>query len=206
MPSKMLAALLVGLAVSPAALASAEATPAGQVLIVLGQCFDEAHGQRTPLHMGDNVAVGDTIDVPAAAKIKLRMADGSVLSLASGTQLTIRAYGTDAAGHRDAEMSLGSGLLRAVVTSVAQPAKFEVATATGVASVRSTDWFITAPPGSTQVGVLKGDVVLTSQATGHSVAIPARWGARVEAGRDPVAARVWTPQEFADVIRRTTIQ
>jgi hypothetical protein len=207
MARKLLITLLAGVALSPIALASAaEAAPAGQVLIMLGQCFDQANGQRTPLRMGSSVAVGDTVDVPAGAKIKLRMVDGSVLSLGSGTSLTIRAYGVDASGHRDAEMALGSGLLRAVVTAVAQPQKFEVATATGVAAVRSTDWFILAPQGSTQVGVLRGDVVLTSRATDHSVAIPARWGARVEAGRDPVPARLWTPQEFADVIRRTDVQ
>ena len=61
-----------------------------------------------------------------------------------------------------------------------------------MAAVRSTDWFIDAQPGSTQVGVLEGRVSLKSVATGKEIVIPARWGARVEAGRDPVPARVWT--------------
>jgi hypothetical protein len=69
--------------------------------------------------------------------------------------------------------------------------------------VRSTDWFIEAQSGSTQVGVLEGRVSLKSAATGKEIVIPAHWGARVEAGRDPVPARVWTAAEFDDFIRRT---
>ena len=56
-----------------------------------------------------------------------------------------------------------------------------------------------------RVGVLTGEVSLSSKATGRSVAIPAHWGARLEAGRDPVMARVWTPQEFQAVINRTDV-
>ena len=84
--------------------------------------------------------------------------------------------------------------------------RFEVDTATGVAAVRSTDWFIDARPGSTQVGVLEGRVSLRSVATGREIVIPARWGARVEAGRDPVPARVWTDAEFDDFIGRTNLE
>ena len=84
--------------------------------------------------------------------------------------------------------------------------RFEVDTATGVAAVRSTDWFIEARLESTQVGVLDGRVSLKSVATGRSIVIPARWGARVEAGRDPVPARVWTAAEFADFIGRTNLE
>ncbi len=95
--------------------------------------------------------------------------------------------------------------IRAVVAAVGEPQKFEVDTATGVAAVRSTDWFIEAKPGSTQVGVLDGVVTLASAATQRAVRIPARWGARVEAGRDPVPPRVWASSEFDDVIARTDV-
>jgi hypothetical protein len=46
---------------------------------------------------------------------------------------------------------------------------------------------------------------MTSLATGRSVTIPARWGARLEAGLDPVPARLWSAVEFADVIARTDV-
>jgi hypothetical protein len=110
------------------------------------------------------------------------------------------------ADKRDVKLTLATGLLRAVVSAVGEPQHFEVNTATGVAAVRSTDWFIDARPDSTQVGVLEGAVALTSAATGKSVRIPARWGARVEAGRDPVPPRVWANSEFDDVIERTDLK
>lgn len=179
---------------------------AGSVVGLLGQCLVDRGGHPTPLKLGDAVATTDTIEVPADGKLKLRMRDGSVISLASGTRLTLAAYQTDAGGQRQkAELTLAQGLLRAVVSPVDHPAIFEVSTAVGTAAVRSTDWFIDARQGSTQVGVLSGSVDLRSAATGRAVTIPARWGARVEAGLDPVPARTWAPAEFQAVITRTDV-
>jgi hypothetical protein len=178
------------------------AAPAGEVLAAKGECFVEAGGKRSPLKLGDAVQVGDTVEVPDGARLKLRMSDGSVISAASGTRVTIQAY---VAQPRDAKLELATGLLRAVVAPGGQPARFEVSTATGVAAVRSTDWFIQADRASTQIGVLDGLVSLSSAATRRAVNIPARWGARVEAGRDPVPGRVWSKAEFDDVIGRTDL-
>jgi hypothetical protein len=194
------AALGVLFAAGPAAAAAR----AGEVIALAGQCFVESGGQRRALKNGDAVEVGDTVDVPQGGKLKLRMEDGSVISAASGTRMTVAAYGNGAQG-RDARLSLAAGLLRAVVAAVTRPSRFEVETATGVAAVRSTDWFVEARPGWTQVGVLDGTVVLTSRATRRSVTLPAHWGARVEAGRSPVPGRVWSQAEFDDVIARTTV-
>ncbi len=181
-------------------------TATGNVVGVQGQCLVERGGKENPLKLGDAVGVSDTVNVPADGKLKLRMSDGSVISLAASTRLTLANYQTDAGGKREsAQLSLAQGLLRAVVAPVDHPSTFEVSTAVGTAGVRSTDWFFEAKPGSVQVGVLSGSVVLTSAATRRSVTIPARWGARLEAGRDPVDARVWEPREFQAVIARTDV-
>jgi hypothetical protein len=186
---------------------SATTQPAGTVVAINGQCFAEADGQRRVLRVGDAIYVGETVDVPADSKLKLRMGDGSVISLASGSRMTIHTFGIDTGGQkRDANLTLTNGLLRAVVSPVSQPSIFEVDFAAGKAEVRSTDWFIETQPASARVGVLEGSVVLTSHATGRSVTIPARWGARLEAGLDPVGARLWTKAEFADVIARTDVR
>jgi hypothetical protein len=202
-----IAAIVAVLVVSgPRGTASA-ASRAGEVLALFGQCFIEAGGQRSLLKLNNAVHVGDIVDVEAGAKLKLRMNDGSVIALAAGSRLTITDYRVGDGGEsRDAILSLASGLLRAVVTPLRGSSHFEVDTATGVAAVRSTDWFIEAQPGSTQVGVLEGRVSLKSTATRKEIVIPARWGARVEAGRDPVPARVWTAAEFDDFIRRTNLE
>jgi hypothetical protein len=182
------------------------AQQAGTVVALSGQCFAETDGQRRALRVGDAIYVGETVDVPAGAKLKLRMGDGSVISLASGSRLTIHTFGIDTGGQqRDAKLTLTNGLLRAVVSPVSQPSIFEVDCAAGKAAVRLTDWFMEVQPDSVRVGVLAGSVILTSRATGRSVTIPARWGARLETGRDPVAPRLWSAEEFTDVMIRTDL-
>ena len=201
-----IAAISIVLALAGTREAASAGPQAGEVLALSGQCFGETDGQRRPLKPGDAVHVGETLAVAAGAKLKLRMNDGSVIAVASSSRLTIAEYRVGSGGEsRDATLSLGEGLLRAVVSTLMGPPHFEVDTATGVAAVRSTDWFIEAQPGSTQVGVLEGRVSLKSVATGKEIAIPAHWGARVEAGRDPVPARVWTGAEFDNFIRRTNL-
>jgi ferric-dicitrate binding protein FerR (iron transport regulator) len=143
------------------------------------------------------------------------MADGSVVSFAASTRVTIAAYGVDGAGQRqEARLSLAQGLLRAIVAPVERPASFEVDTAVGTAAVHSTDWFVEASPNAMQVGVLTGSVNMTSAATGRSEIIPARWGARqyglplfglYPVPLDPVPPRIWSSAEFAAVIARTDV-
>jgi hypothetical protein len=176
------------------------------VLALFGQCSGESGGGRILLKLGDAVYVGETLEAAAGAKLKLRMNDGSILALAPEGRLTITDYRVGDHGEsRDATLSLGAGLLRAVVSPLNGSSHFEVDTATGVAAVRSTHWFIEARPGSTQVGVLEGRVSLKSVTTGQEIVIPARWGARVEDGKDPVPARVWSGAEFDDVMQRTNL-
>jgi hypothetical protein len=201
-----IAALGVILTVVGARGAAAAGPQAGAVLAMFGPCFGETDGKKTALSLGDAVYITETLNVAAGAKLRLRMNDGSIISIASGTRLTITNYQVGAGGEgRNAVLSLGEGLLRAVVAPVSGSPHFEVDTATGAAAVRSTDWFIEAQPGTTRVGVLEGGVSLKSTATGREIVIPGHWGARVEAGRDPVPARVWSEAEFADFIGRTNL-
>jgi hypothetical protein len=184
--------------------AARPAVLAGTVVAISGQCFVEAEGKRTPLKAGDTVNVADTIDVPASAKLKLRMNDGSIVSVASGSQLTIAAFTVDADGKRhDAQLSLAQGLIRALVAPVDRPSTFEVKTGVGSAGVRSTDWFVEMQPGEMAVAVLAGSVALASSATGAEVTIPAGSGADVAAGADPTQPRVLRKAEFAALSART---
>ncbi len=197
----LLAAVSLALLAGPSV-----AAPAGSVVGLFGASFVESGGSRAAARIGQPVAVGDTVEVAAGGKLKLRMADGSVISVAAGSRMTVTAYGVDPAGQRQmARLELAQGLVRAVVAPVARPASFEVETAVGAAAVRSTDWFVEASAGAMQVGVLAGSVQMTSAATGRGEAIPAHWGARLERGRDPVPPRLWSQAEFDAVIARTTL-
>lgn len=179
---------------------AAAAMPAGTVIGVSGSCTD--HGRV--LNRGDAVQIGDTLNVPAGANLKLQMTDGSVISVAPDSSLSLASYSIDGSG-RNVRLRLAGGALRAQVTSTTGPSTFEVSTAAGTASVgsASADWFIKAEIDSAQVGVLAGTVDLTSIVTGESVSIPAHWGTRLEAGLDPVLPRLWAQAEFNAVIHLT---
>jgi len=86
-------AAIVAVLAGPGMREAATAEPqAGEVLALSGQCFVETAGRRNALKPGDAVHVGDTLDVAAGAKLKLRMSDGSVIAVASGTRLAIADY------------------------------------------------------------------------------------------------------------------
>jgi hypothetical protein len=179
----------------------AQAGPlAGSVVGIAGQVSVDRSGQRYALRLSDPVYVDDTFTVPGGAKLKLRMNDGSVLSLAPGTSLRIDAYALDASGRR---LSVGQGLVRAATAPAGGPSNFEIDTAVGTSGARSTDWFVEAAPSSEQVAVLSGSVSLTSRATGRGVLIPPGFGSRVDAGRDPTPPRPVSQAEFGALIART---
>ncbi len=120
---------------------AAAATLAGMVIGVSGSCT--SHGRV--LKRGNTVQVSETVTVPDGCHLQLRMADGSVISVAPDSSLAVASYNIGNAS-RYAKISLIEGLLRAFVYPVGGRSTFEVSTAVGTASVRSSsaDWFIKA--------------------------------------------------------------
>jgi hypothetical protein len=181
------------------------AATVGKVVALNGTCFVDRLGARTPLVLGQPLDIADTVEAPPNAQVKLRMGDGSVISVAAGTEMTIAAYRVSGTGQRlAAVLNLRRGLLRTTVTEVAPAAPFEIKTPTVSAVAYSGDWF--TETGSNRIGVLRGSVVVTSAATRRSETIPARWGARVEPELDPVPPRPWSQDEFEAVIARTNVK
>ena len=174
----------------------AAATPVGTVIEVSGSCID--HGRV--LKFGDVVQIGDTLDVPPGGKLKLQMADGSAISVAPDSNITVASYNINGSS-RSVKLSLAQGVLR--ITSATRSFEVSSAVGTAAASSASADWFIESKAGSVRVAVLAGIVDLTSNLIGQSVSIPAHWGARLEAGRVPVPPRVWNQMEFNAFIRIT---
>jgi hypothetical protein len=183
------------------------AADAGEVIILRGECSKLTGDQRRVLKPGETVQVGDVVEVSAGAKLKLRMIDGSVVSLGSGSRMTVQAYDVTGDEKRNAKLYLGTGLLHAIVRKVGQPSTFEVTTGVGVAAVRSTDWFVEAEPGNTRISVLDGTVSLApNAATGSaSVLIPPRSVSAVAARRPPTPPRPGTQAEFDRLIDSTNI-
>ncbi|MGH7092195.1 MAG: FecR family protein [Stellaceae bacterium] len=226
MRCRFLVALAIATVAALFSAGAAWAADAGQVLTFNGNCFAETGGQRAQLKMGDTVHVGDVIDVPDGAKLKLRMVDGSVLALGSGTHMTIKAYSASG-GKRDAQVQIDTGLIRSVVAKMTQPSSFEVDTATGVAAARSTDYFVEATPDKTTVAVLDGSVKFAARTPSGAtetggVLIPPRSGSEIDSGPPPAAAPgakrppaprrleptpvvAYTQVQFDDLINRTSV-
>ncbi len=186
--------------------AGAALAAAGTVVGLCGACTVERGGSRNPLALGMGLEVGDTVAVPEDGKLKLRMADGSIVALAAGTTLTIATYATTDAGQRqDAKLSLGQGLVRSIVSHAQPAAGFEIDTAVGTAAARSTDWFVETSASSDRIGVFSGSVTVTSRASGHSVTVPAQRSTILQGGHDPLPPRLLTRAASARIIDRTAI-
>jgi hypothetical protein len=204
---------LFDLAGSPPAVAA----EGGQVTVASGASFLTTNGQRNQLKMNDTVHVGDIVETQDGAKLKLSMADGSVLSLGANSRLTITAYTADPAISRDVQLGLDAGLMRAVVARSGANARFEVDTPTAVATVRSTDWFIEATPQLTTIRVIEGSVAVVRRpppnaapnavqlANANPLVLNANWQADIDTGRDPPKIKPWAQQEFDALVERTSI-
>lgn len=189
-------------------LGSLQAPPAmgaaGEVLALTGSAFFLMSTEQRAVVVGDPVQTGDTIDVPQDAKVRLRMNDGSILTVASGTRMTISKYDVDGTGNRqDAELAMSSGLLRAVVSAGGGTPNFEVKTATGVAAVRGTEWYVAAQGDTTQVYVITGSVSLADSMGHNLVTIPSMAVSSVDLHKAPTRLRPITQAELRALVERT---
>ena len=139
--------------------AAAAAPAIGKVVKLRGNAFLQRDDARTPLAVGAELRTGDLVITLADARAKLAFLDGSTVSLSEFTKLTLDQFAFDAAAAaRDAAMTLETGVLRAVVAKAKTGSRFEIATGTAVAGVRSTDWIVEAEGARTRVYVLEGAV------------------------------------------------
>lgn len=185
---------------APPAIAAA----CGEVLAMSGSAVIETGGQQRPAAVGAAVQPGDTITVPQNAKVRLHMNDGSIVTVAASSQMTIQKYDVDGTGARqDAELSMSSGLMRATVSAGGGTPNFEVKTATGVAAVRGTEWYVDVQGDRTQVYVVTGNVSLADAAGRNPVTIPKMSASSVEAHKEPTPIRPVSQLELDALAERT---
>lgn len=183
---------------------TAVAAACGQVLALSGAATLQTSTGTRAIAVGDPVEPGDAIDAPAGAKVRLRMNDGTIVTIAPGTRVTIDKYDVAATGTRqDAELTMAKGLLHAVVAAGAETPNFEIKTATGVAAVRGTDWYVDLQGDATQIYVVTGNVSLADPTGQKPVLIPAMSTSSVEANKQPTEIRPVTPAELAPLAEAT---
>ncbi|MBV8775700.1 MAG: FecR domain-containing protein [Alphaproteobacteria bacterium] len=179
------------------------AAASGQVLALRGTVTIENDGKRRATAVGDPVGAGDTIDVSEASKVRLRMDDGSMITVAAASKLTIDSYEVDGRGARqNARLTLSSGLLHAVVSAGGSAPNFEVESTFGAAAVRGTDLYVDAQPGKTEVYVLTGEVTLADADHRDRVTIPQMSWSSAEAHKAPNPPRPAPKERLAALAER----
>jgi hypothetical protein len=130
-------------------------------------------GKAAPLKRGDAVARGDTISTDATAKVKLLLADDSVLAIGPGSQVVIDELVFGPQGRSSRLRVLAGRFKLAVAAWLGGPTDVQVETPTAVAGVRGT--------------VLWGDTQLDAICALHgSIEVRSRTGsgaARLNAGQ-----------------------
>lgn len=134
------------------------ATAAGRISDAEGAAEITRQGAKEPELAAENTDVfaGDALETGEDGKLKVQLADGSVLTLAESTRFTLSESRFDAArGTRQSIFDLLAGKVRAEVARVANAAKsrFEIRTPTAVAGVRGTTYEIEHDESSGESGL-----------------------------------------------------
>jgi len=173
----MLAALMIA-GVAKAADDIAQATKVrGEVLVTRA-------GADQPVAVGTAFQLRDIVKTGAQARVQIGFADGSVVTLAENSALSIDRFTLKAGTARSVSLSALSGIVNALATKSGE-AKFdyEVRTGQGYSAVRGTNWIIAVQSAVSTFFVVDGVVVVGTVAgnravveAGNSVTVSAESG------------------------------
>jgi hypothetical protein len=186
------------------------AVPVGAVSALVGQASVTRLGEtgERPLALGAEVFGGDRIRTAAEARLRLRLIDGSVLTLGAATDLELDRfeYAPERAA-RNVLLEVPRGIIRVLVELLVAHSTFEVQSHTAVASVRGTEWIAEALPEATAIVALAGRVGVRSAdpgQAGEAVLLPGE-GTTVPAGAPPQAVTTWGEARRSAFIERTAL-
>ncbi len=191
-------------------LSAQERVPVGSVSALVGQAqvTSERETRARPLAVGADVFEGDHIHTAADARLRLDMADGSVLTLGAGTDLSLSRfqYAPERAA-RNVLLEVPRGIIRVLVQLLVAHSSFDLQASTAVASVRGTEWIAEAKPEAAALVALAGRVAVRSAdpaLAGEVVLLPGE-GTTVPAGAPPEAVHTWGAARKNDFIARTSL-
>lgn len=117
---------------------AAAANEAGWVAGINGTPTVSRGTATTPLNRGDTVLVGDRIDTDAGAKVKLLLADDSVLAIGPRSQVILNELVLDSRGRKGRLEVLVGRFKLAIAEWLNGASDYEVRTPTAIAGVRGT--------------------------------------------------------------------
>ncbi len=192
MRSAVLALLLLFLA----APALAGDGPAGTVSRVQGQAWAEAAGQRRTLSQNDPVAARDRLSTGPAARLEVRLADATTLTLGENSEALLQDFAFEPRGKAAALLlNVAKGAFRVITGEIAKrnPGAFQVLLPTATIGIRGTAfWGGDLPGHGTGVLLLSGSAVeVCTRAGCETLDSPLAGVMLPDAALPPQAKGVW---------------
>ncbi len=176
------AAWIGGLAGRPA---RAEADPAGEIVKLRGTARLLRQDRSQAVRSGMRLVIGDTLLTGPDSRLRLKLIDGSVVTLGENARLVLdRAAYAPASGDRTVSLSLFDGILRSSVAKVKGQSIFEVKSALVTSAARSTEWVLELKGPAASLLVLEGRVAAaaTPETAADLPDAPIARGVELEAG------------------------
>jgi hypothetical protein len=154
----------------------------GQAVKTLGDVHVTRDGADLSAGPGTALQLGDIIKTGAGARMRLRLVDGSILTLGENTSLSIDIFAVDGTNKsRTVVMTLLNGVVNAAAAKSGEDKfDYQIKTPNAYSAVRGTKWIVGSRQGVTGVYVLNGQVELGA-AAGKPMLIPAGSWSSVDA-------------------------
>jgi hypothetical protein len=182
--------LLLEVATAPAeAAAPSAATIVDLNGIVTVEAAEGAAPQ--PAQRGAMLAEGATLRTSGDAKVRLRLADGSIVTLGAGTSLKLTSL-----ARGGTLLDLAEGYLSAIVAKLHPASRLEVRSPSMVAAVRGTTWMEHVAAGATEIFVVEGAVATRGMEQGAPFqrTLQTGEGTTQVAGEGPRPVTRWSPE------------
>ncbi|MBL27575.1 MAG: hypothetical protein CMM50_08520 [Rhodospirillaceae bacterium] len=161
-----------------------------------------------PAVVGTPVHQQDIVRSEAGGKVKIRFEDDTVVTVGESSTLKITEFVyAPKEKKRRALLTVPEGIFRTVVNLFVPDSRFEVQTATAVASVQGTEWITEAGLDATSLGVVKGKVLVGSsdRTIEETVVLLQGEGTEVRAGVAPTPKRTWPQTRVKSFSDRTAL-
>jgi len=179
----------------------AEAAAAGEVLLLRGAVTATQDGKTLRLYRGATIIVGDRLRTGKNGRLKLRMIDGTEITLGENSEFIVRAYELNAAaGIGRSALELTRGFFRAVTGKITKlrDNTFEVKTPLAIIGVRGTDFWGEQQPNRFRVAMLSGTAITVRNDYGSVEITEAGLGTEITApGQAPRVPFRWSPEEIS---------
>jgi hypothetical protein len=195
----------------PSAAAQAQAPKSiGQVTALEGKVTVLRQGKFAPEALTTQTPVfqGDIIETARAAKVRITLADATVISLGEQSRLELQQFSYEAHQQtRSGRLAIAWGFFRAIFRDMTSPSTVEVITPTAVAAIRGTDFMGEVTADSTAIVVLTGTVVISNVRPifrGLSALTPGM-GSTVKGDEPPSAPTRWSESRIEGLRSATAL-